>query len=76
MLARKRFELELLSLPRADFPNVVASARELVDAQFSGPEQLLKGVVDFMVDGVAALLEKRRGSRPGRQARGSMTASD
>jgi AcrR family transcriptional regulator len=39
-VARKRFELELLSLPRADYPNVVASARELADVQFSNPRQL------------------------------------
>ena len=66
LLARKRFELELLSLPRADYPNVVASARELVDAQFRNPQHLLKGIVDFMVGGVAALLEKRRGEPPPR----------
>lgn len=46
LLARKRFELELLSLPRAAYPNVVASAPELVDAQFSDPQLLLKGIVD------------------------------
>jgi AcrR family transcriptional regulator len=63
LLARKRFELDLLSLPRAEYPNVVASARELADAQFSNPQQQLKGIVDFMIDGVAAMLEKRRGSR-------------
>jgi AcrR family transcriptional regulator len=76
LLARKRFELDLLSLPRAEYPNVVASARELVDAQFSDPQQFLKGVVDFMVGGVAATLERRRGSLPGRHTRGSISASD
>ena len=59
-LARKRFELDLLSLPRAEFPNVVAAASELADAQFSDPEQQLKVIVDFMVGGVAAMLEKRK----------------
>ena len=63
VLVRKRFELDLLSLPRADYPNVVASARELADAQFRNPQQQLKGIVDFMVDGVAAMLEKRPRSR-------------
>jgi TetR/AcrR family tetracycline transcriptional repressor len=66
MVARKRFELELLSLPRADYPNVVASAPELVDAQFSNPQQLLKGTVDFIVGGVEAMLTRRRGSLPPR----------
>src|SRR5262245_40493274 len=65
-VARKRFELELLSLPRAEYPNLVASARELVDAQFGNPQQLLKGIVDVMVGGVEAMLTKRRGSLPPR----------
>lgn len=75
VVARKRFELELLSLPRADFPNVVASAHELVDAQFSNPQQQLKGLVDFMVDGVAALLNKRTLNRPARSKGVSNSAS-
>ena len=75
VLARKRFELELLSLPRGDFPNVVASARELADAQFSDPQHQLKGIVDFMVGGVAAMLEKRKSSAP-RQRSGSSSAAD
>jgi AcrR family transcriptional regulator len=61
-VARKRFELELLSLSRTDYPNVVASARELVDAQFSDPQLLLKEFIDFVVGGVEARLKKRRGS--------------
>lgn len=76
MLARKRFELELLSLPRAEYPNVVASARELVDAQFSDPQQLLKGIVDFMVSGVEATLNNRRGSQPRRNTRRPISVSD
>jgi TetR/AcrR family tetracycline transcriptional repressor len=62
-LARKRFELELLSLPRAEYPNVAASAAELVDAQFSEPQQHVKGIVEFMVAGVEAMRDKR-GRRP------------
>ena len=65
LLARKRFELELLSLPRAEHPNVVASARELVDAQLGNPHRLVKGIVDFIVAGVEAMLEKSPpGGRP------------
>jgi AcrR family transcriptional regulator len=75
VLARKRFELDLLSLPRAEFPNVVASTRELTDAQFSNPQQQLKAIVDFMVGGVAAMLERRNESLAGRRARGSKSAS-
>jgi AcrR family transcriptional regulator len=70
-LARKRFELDLLSLPRAEYPNVVASAGELADSQFSNPQQRLKVIVDFLVEGVAARLEKRQASRAGGHTRGS-----
>jgi TetR/AcrR family tetracycline transcriptional repressor len=66
-LARKRFELELLSLPRAEYPNVAASAAELVDAQFSEPQRHAKGIVEFMVAGVEAMRDKR-GRRPRRLA--------
>lgn len=59
MLARKQFELVLLSLPRAGYPNVVDSARELVDAQFSQPQRLLKEIVDLIVAGVEAMLEQK-----------------
>lgn len=38
----------------------------VADAQFSNRQQQLKGIVEFMVGGVAAMLEKRRGSLPGR----------
>jgi AcrR family transcriptional regulator len=60
MLARKQFELVLLSLPRAGYPNVVDSAREVVDAQFMQPQQLLQEIVDLIVAGVEAMLEQRR----------------
>jgi AcrR family transcriptional regulator len=63
LTAHKQFELELLRLPRADFPNVVASASELAEAQFSNPQRQLKGIVDFMVGGVEAMLTRTRSSR-------------
>ena len=75
MLARKQFELVLLSLPRTGYPNLVASARELVDAQFCQPQALVKEVVDLMVAGVEALLEKRerRDHGSGQRQRSSAT---
>jgi TetR/AcrR family transcriptional regulator, tetracycline repressor protein len=76
LLARKRFELDLLSLPRADYPNVVASASELADAQFGDPQPLLERIVDFIVGGLAAMLERRRGSRASRHAPGPSSASE
>lgn len=73
MLARKRFELVLLSLPRAGYPILVDSARELVDAQFGQPQELLTEVVELMVAGVEALLDKE-GGKP--RARLSPAAAD
>jgi hypothetical protein len=73
-LARKRFELDPLSLPRSEYSNMVASTRELADAQFSNPQHM-KGLVDFMVGGVEAMLSKRKGSRLQRRTPGSMSAS-
>jgi hypothetical protein len=49
----------------------VASARELVNAQFSNPHQQVKGIVDFMVGGVKAMLEQRKKSR--RRSAGSVS---
>jgi AcrR family transcriptional regulator len=64
VLARKRFELDLLSLPRTDYPNVVASAAELAAAQFSDPQHQLNRIVDFMIGGVEAMLTRRNRPRP------------
>jgi AcrR family transcriptional regulator len=69
LLARRRFELELLSLPRGEYPNVVQSARELVDAQFGQPQQLLKEIVDLMVSGAEAMLASKRRRSPRRDPR-------
>jgi AcrR family transcriptional regulator len=71
LLARKRFELVLLSLPRTEYPNLVDSARELVDAQFAEPRQFLKQIVDLIVAGVEAMLESRSSQRKRRAARGT-----
>lgn len=68
LLARKQFELVLLSLPRTDYPNVVASAREWVDAQFSDPRELVKHIVDLVVAGVEATLRPRAARRVARKA--------
>ena len=61
LLARKQFELVLLSLPSAEYPRVVESARELVNAQFCEPRALVKEMVDLMVAGVEARLGQRSG---------------
>jgi AcrR family transcriptional regulator len=74
---RKRFELELLSLPRAQYSNVVASARELVDAQFSDPQLLVTGLVDFLVGGVEArLMKRKRRPQPERSTQSARPTSE
>jgi hypothetical protein len=63
LLARKRFELELLSLPRGEYPNVAASVPELVDAQFTEPHAAVEEIVDFLVAAVEAMRDKKKRSR-------------
>ena len=67
-LLRKRFELGLLSLDRDQFPNSVATARELADLWAGDPDRLWPDTVDLLVFGLEAMLRKgrqgRRGKRP------------
>ena len=63
-LLRKRFELGLLSLGGDQFPNTVASARELADVWASDPDRWWPDTVDLLVFGLEAMLRKgRRSSR-------------
>ena len=64
-LLRKRFELGLLSLHRDQFPNTVASARELADVWASDPDRWWPDTVDLLVFGLEAILQKGR-KRSGR----------
>jgi TetR/AcrR family tetracycline transcriptional repressor len=62
-LLRKRFELGLLSLPRDQFPNSVATARELADLWAGDPDRSWPDTVDLLVFGLEAMLQKRRQGR-------------
>jgi TetR/AcrR family transcriptional regulator, tetracycline repressor protein len=62
-LLRKRFELGLLSLHRDQFPNTVATARELADAWASDPDRWWPDTVDLLVFGLEAMLQKGRQGR-------------
>ena len=65
-LLRKRFELGLLSLDRDQFPNSVATARELADLWAGDPDRLWPDTVDLLVFGLEAMLRKGRKGRKGR----------
>jgi TetR/AcrR family tetracycline transcriptional repressor len=59
-LLRKRFELGLLSLSREQFPNTLATARELADVWASDPDRWWPDTVDLLVFGLEAMLRKGR----------------
>jgi AcrR family transcriptional regulator len=62
-LLRKRFELGLLSLHRDQFPNTVATARELADVWANDPDRWWPDTVDLLVFGLEAMLRKGRKGR-------------
>ena len=62
-LLRRRFELGLLSLQRDQFPNTVATARELADVWASDPDRSWPDTVDLLVYGLEAMLRKGRKGR-------------
>src|ERR1700736_5698092 len=55
-LLRKRFELGLVSLPRDQFPNSVATAPELADLWAGDPDRSWPDPVDLLVFGLGAML--------------------
>ncbi len=59
-LMRKRVELTGLSLPPDQFPNSVASAREIAEAWLSDPDIWWNDTVDLLVFGLERMLERRR----------------
>ena len=59
-LIRKRMELTQLSLPRDEFPNIVASARDMADVWLSNPDRWWQDTMDVIVFGLESMLERRR----------------
>jgi TetR/AcrR family tetracycline transcriptional repressor len=60
-LLRRRVELAQLSLPPDEFPNIVASARDMADVWLSNPDRWWRDTVDLIVFGLETMLERRRG---------------
>ena len=67
-LLRKRFELGLLSLHGDQFPNTLATARELADVWSQDPDRWWPDTVDLLVFGLEAMLQKERKGRGNRTA--------
>jgi TetR/AcrR family tetracycline transcriptional repressor len=59
-LMRRRMELVQLSLPQEQFPNLVASARDMADIWLRHPERWWRDTVDVIVYGLEAMLPRRR----------------
>ncbi len=73
-LLRRRMELTQLSLPRDEFPNIVAGAREMAEVWMSHPDRWWRDTVDLIVFGLETILERRRrdrGTRPVKRRHGS-----
>lgn len=59
-LMRRRLELVQLSLPRVDFPNLVASAADTADIWLSDPDRWWDDTIDLLVFGLERMLELER----------------
>jgi TetR/AcrR family transcriptional regulator, tetracycline repressor protein len=62
-LMRRRIELVQLSLPQEQFPNLVASARDMADVWLTNPERWWRDTVDLIIFGLEAMLPRRRQPR-------------
>jgi len=67
-LLRRRMELNLLSLPRDEFLNIVDSGRDLAEVWLSNPDRWWRDTVDLIVFGLETMLERRRSSLAARPA--------
>ena len=57
-LVRRRMELVLLSLPRDQYPNVMASAGDMAEVWMSNPDRWWRDTIDLIVFGLEAMLER------------------
>jgi AcrR family transcriptional regulator len=60
-LLRRRFALVQLSLPRDEFPNLVASAEDTADVWLSDPDRWWTNTVDLITFGLERMLERGQG---------------
>jgi TetR/AcrR family transcriptional regulator, tetracycline repressor protein len=71
-LLRRRFELTQLSLPRDEYPNLVASAGVTAEVWLSSPDQWWHDTVDLITFGLERMLERQ--PRKSRSLRSSTSA--
>lgn len=60
-LVRRRIELAQLSLPRDQFPNIVASAKDMAEVWISHPDRWWRQTVDLIVYGMESKLARGSG---------------
>jgi AcrR family transcriptional regulator len=64
-LMRRHFALAQLSLPRTEFPNLVAGAEDTAEVWLTDPNHWWPNTVDLIIFGLERMLERSRdGSRP------------
>ncbi len=64
-LLRRRFALAQMSLPRDEFPNLVASAEVTAEVWLTDPNAWWEDTIDLIAFGLERILERNRGgSRP------------
>ncbi len=59
-LLRRRFVLVQLSLPRDEFPNLVASAEDTAEVWLTNPDRWWRDTVDLITFGLERMLERSR----------------
>lgn len=58
-LMRRRFELVQLSLPRDEFPNLVAAAADTAEVWLTNPDRWWHNTIDLLTFGMERMLEQR-----------------
>lgn len=62
-LLRRRFELVQLSLPRDEFPNLVAAAADTAEVWLTNPDRWWHNTIDLLTFGMERMLERRTASQ-------------
>ena len=63
-LLRRRFALDQLSLPRDEFPNLVASAEDTAEVWLTDPNDWWRNTVDLITFGLERMLERSLEGKP------------
>jgi TetR/AcrR family tetracycline transcriptional repressor len=63
-LLRRRFELSQLSLPREEFPNLIASAEDTAEVWLTDPSHWWRNTVDLLTFGMERMLDQGRAVSP------------